>query len=567
MKNENMQIIDEIIGKDKEAVKKLSESLGISNFLSMLLVKRGIKSEQEANEFLTPKLSDLINPFFMKDMEKAVDRVIQALTAGEKILVYGDEDADGICSTVLLVDILKDLGAKVSYIIPNKAKDGVGLKENFIHRARQDNVRLIITVDCGISNFSQIDFARTKGIDVVITDHHETLAELPKATAVIDPKRKDDPYPFKWLSGAGVAYKLGQAIAMEKLNLSCEQWISVKRHLLSHVMLGSIGDRVPLVKENRIFARYGLDELAKSKSTWMAAISDNSRVDISPFSISIILKNFIPLLSAGESVNGKNISCELLLSQDYQKAKEWASELYYASREWLYRARMTYNKMQTTMPFSNQANVIIFVDREASVDVLSYCTSKLKDRFNKPVIVLGFKENSIIGEARAPSGFNLMACFEKCSDYFLDYGGHRCAAGFSSKTENLSPLLKKLDEVAVEVFKEQSALKQPNLAIELTLDELNSQFISEITRLAPFGEGNPMPNFQCKNIYLERIRSGFHAAGYNIIFFPTRRIRHQWVFPYGRPVKVNISFIIDGNGKLYITDFQPVQIRYSRKLS
>ena len=563
-----MHIIHKLAERDKEASKILSESLHISNFLSVLLVTRGILNEQETIAFLNPQLSDLIDPFIMKDMDKAVERIIQALSVGEKILVYGDEDVDGMCSTVLLVDILKDLGGKVSYIIPNKAKDGIGLKEKFIDQAKENEFRLIITVDCGISNFSQVDYAQSRGIDVVITDHHETLNELPKAIAIVDPKRKDDPYPFKWLSGAGVAYKVGQAIAMKKLNLSCDQWISVKRNLLSYVMLGTIGDRVPLVKENRIFVRYGLEELTKSKrSSWVAAICKNSRLEIKPFSISTILNNFIPLLSAGESVDGKNISCELLLSKNYQKAEEWASELYFASRDWLYRARTTYSRMKSTISVSNQSNVVIVVDKEASVDVLSYCTSKLKDGFNKPVIVLGFKDDHIIGEARAPKGFNLMVCFEKCSEYFLDYGGHKCAAGFSSKIEDLAQIRKKLVEVAETVFKEQSASNQPNLKVEITLDELNSQLISEVIRLAPFGEGNPTPTFLCNQVYIQRIRSGFHAPVHNIIFWATRKIRHNWVFPYGHPVKVNLSFIIDGNGKLFITDFEPVESRFSRSFS
>ena len=554
-----MHILNEIPEIEEFTVKKLSDTLHISSLLAKLFASKGISDDGEIKRFLNPRLTDLHNPFLMKDMEKGVDRIIRALDSGEKIIIYGDEDVDGISATALLMDILKDLGGQVSYVIPNKARDGLGLREKFIDQAKSDGVELIVTVDCGITNFSQVEYAKERDIDVIITDHHITLNQLPQALAVINPKRKDDDYPFSMLSGAGVAYKVGQAIAMKKMGLSSEQWHSVKRQLLIHVMLGTIGDRVPLVNENRIFVKFGLEALGVSKKHWVSAICQNSRFEIKPRTISAILTHFIPLLSSGESVNGKNISCDLLLSRDPRNARDWASELYLTSQDWLYRARQTYKKIRTNISCSDNESIVIIVEKDSNVDVLSYCSSKLKDGLNKPVIVIGFKEDSIVGEARAPKGFDLMECFKQCSSHFIDYGGHKCAAGFSSTEEHLAEIIPDLVEVANSMQKNKAALQRPQLRIQIELNELTPQLIAEFAQLSPYGEGNPAPIFVCNDIQLQRIRSGFHVPESKIIFWGTRKTRHHWVFPYGQPVNVNINFVIDGNSKLFITNFRKVE--------
>ncbi|MBN1351545.1 single-stranded-DNA-specific exonuclease RecJ [candidate division KSB1 bacterium] len=550
-----MKILNDLTEYEIEASKALSDALQISKLLAKLLVYRKITEPDRAQEFLNPQLENLHDPFLMRDMDKAVERIREALSRGEKILVYGDEDVDGISSTALLVDALRDLMGDVKYIIPNKAHDGVGLRKKYIDRAKAEGISLIITVDCGITNLSQVKYAQSIEIDVIITDHHIPLNELPAAIAVVNPKRKDDPYPFKLLSGAGVAYKLGQAVAMRLMNLTFEQWLSVKRQILIYVMLGTIGDRVPLYNENRIFVKFGLEELSLSKSNWVFAIGQNNRLNLRPKTISAILSNFIPLLSAGESVEGRNISCELLLSRNQQDAIEWASELYLTSQEWLYRARKAYKRMKIGLPHSDNSKIMIIVDKDTMVDVLSYCSSKLKDGFNKPVIVIGFKENSLIGEARAPKGFDLMSCFERCCEYFIDYGGHKCAAGFSSKIENLPNIVKRLSKAADEIYQNHSIAARPQFKVEIQLDEITPELISDITQLAPFGEENATPIFCCQNVAIRHEKSGFYAPEKDIIFWATRKIRHKWNFSFGEEVRVNITFIIDGSGKLFITYF------------
>ncbi len=538
---------------DYELLEKLKSALNITPMMSLLLLNRGLKDTDEAKLFLEPDLSALFDPFLLKDMTAAAERINQAILRGEKVLVYGDEDVDGISSTVILVQTLKNLGASVDYIIPNKAKDGIGLRPRFIDWAHQNGFSLIVTVDCGTTNFTQVQYATELGIDVIISDHHEVLSEIPKAFAVINPKQIACPYPFKKLSGAGIAYKLSQAISMRTMGISAQQWYGVQEQLLTFVLLGTIGDRVPLIGENRIFVKYGFEALQKSMNPGIMAILENYHTISKPVNMGTVLSLFIPLLSAGESVEGRNISCELLLTKDANKAREWVLTLYNASQDWLSRARAALDKIKSNLNFAQDSELLLIDDRETEVDVLSYCASKLKDLLKRPVIMLGIKDDRIVGEARAPRGFDLMECFRSCEEFFIDYGGHKCAAGFSLEPENLDHVIAKLTQVANQTPQNIENPRASRAEIEFLLSEINEDLFKSISKMAPFGEGNTTPTFLIKNVEIRKFHDGYRLNSCDEVFWGTRRIRNQLNFSNDIVVKGSIEFFVDETGRGYIS--------------
>lgn len=539
-----------------DLINSFATQLQVSPLIAFLLLNRGVETTEQAKQFLEPSLHQLRDPFKLKDMDLAVARISSALNDGEKILVYGDEDVDGICSTVILYKTLKNLGGQVSYLIPNKKRDGIGLREKFLDQASADSVSLIVTVDCGTTNFSQVEYAKKLGIDVVITDHHETLKELPDAVAVVNPKRKDSDYPFTRLAGAGVAYKVSQAIAVKIMSLSAEQWFSVQDELLSMVLLGTVGDRVPLIDENRIFIRFGLEMLKKNSFLWTQVILDKYPAPHKAITMSTILTHFIPLLSAGESVEGRNIGCELLLNHDVDLARGWVDELFSLSQDWFLRARNAFSKIKANLNINKNSNLLLLIEHETEIDVLSYCASKLKDLLKRPVIMIGFKDDCVIGEARAPKGYNLLEYLKVCDELFIDYGGHKCAAGFSVQLDNLSATIEKLNETAAKFPQNSSALRTSNAEVELGKEELESSIFNEVVRLSPFGEGNPPPLFKIQDVEIKKYYDGYRVGKCSQAFWATRRIRHQLNYPIGVTVKGNVEFFIEDTGRGYISRVQ-----------
>lgn len=536
-----------------DVINSFAAKLHVSPLIALLLLNRGVDTPEQADKFLRPSLSQLRDPFELDDMAIAVERIAKALNTGEKILVYGDEDVDGICSTVILYKTLKNLGGQVSYLIPNKKRDGIGLREKFLLQAQTAGITLIITVDCGTTNFSQVEFARKLGIEVIISDHHETLQELPKAVAVVNPKRKDSNYPFKRLSGAGVAYKVSQAIAIKIMNLSVDQWFSVQGELLSLVLLGTIGDRVPLIDENRIFIKFGLEVLKKNNFLWAQVILDKYPVSPKSITMSTILTHFIPLLSAGESVNGINIGSELLVCNDVNLARRWVDELFSLSQDWFLRARNAFSKIKANLNLTKNVNLLLLIEHETEVDVLSYCASKLKDLVKKPVIMIGFKDDCVIGEARAPKGYDLLEYLKVCDQLFIDYGGHKCAAGFSVQPQNLSATIEKLNETAARFPQNSGVLRSTNAEMQITAAELCLDIVNEVVVLAPFGEGNPPPLFKLENVAIKKHYDGYRINECPQSFWATRRIRHQLNFPIGITVTGDVEFFVEDSGRCYIS--------------
>lgn len=531
---------------------ELARRLGVSPVLATLLINRGVKDVTSAQRFLHPSLETLHSPFLLKDLDKAIDRTLRAVSAGEEILIWGDEDVDGITSTVIMYETLRDLGGKVSFRLPSRIKEGFGLNKTYIDRALEKGVRLIITVDCGLSNFDEVTYAKSLGMDVIITDHHQPLEALPEALAVINPRRKDCPYPFKNLAGAGVAYKVAQGIAMKALGISPSQWHSVKRDLLPLVLLGTGADRMELLDENRALAKFGLDALRRSEKPWVKAVKKAMGPDLK---IPSLLSFLVPILSAGRAEEGRT-GIDLLLAEDYEQAEQILSELINLSQDWHNKAIEAYNRVRRGLQ-DTSSKIIVVVDKECTPDVLGYCASRLKEQLWRPVVVIGFKGDCALGEARAPSGFDLMECLRACDDLFMDYGGHKGAAGFSIPPERIDQLSVRLKVYAEETFKLEMLQPRIEIEMEVSFSELDSGVIKEITALAPFWEGNPEPLFLTRNIYIEKSYQGYHVLGRGLVLLEDRKSGCHWPYCYGEPVKVDVIYSVDEAGSLFLKDFKP----------
>jgi len=535
---------------------KIAAELRISSVLATLLVNRGAEDPESARRFLDPQLEHLHSPFQLVDCDRAVERILVALDAGQPIAVLGDQDTDGVAATALTVRTLTDLGGKVSYYIPDRMKEGFGLGKTSIEMLAQRGAKLIVTVDSGMSNHDEVSYAKKLGVDVIITDHHQPLGSLPSALAVVNPLRDDCPYPFKGLTGVGIAYKLSQAIAMRKLDISASQWYGVTEDLLALLLVGTLADRAPLIEENRVFARYGIHALMRTFQPWAKTVSKVTGAGLDHRSSSSLFSSIIPLLSAGRSKGGANPACELLLTDETDQAEQLAYELFEASRDWYERAKGAYDRLQARQQEDPSLKVIITIDERVPVDVLGYCANRLKERFLRPAVVIGFAGDRAIGEIRAPSEPGLLDFLKDCDDLLLDYGGHKAAAGFSLERQNIGEFAARLTQYAERWDHGTS----PTLEIdkELSQADLNPEMIQQLRTLAPFGEGNPEPLFLTRDVYVAKQDGGYRILGSNLLL-EERRPGLPWPYPLDEPVKVDIVYLVDESGRLLLKDFRATE--------
>ena len=556
MRSERIWKIREL---DPEKVEKSKEQLSISHLLASLLVARGIETAEEATAFLNPSLAGIHDPNTMEGMRQAVDLIDGVVAGGKKILIWGHEDADGIASITILHETIRDLRGNVSYYVPNRLREGHGLSESGIREAKRRGFDLIITVDCGISNVDPAAVAREMGVGLVITDHHEILGSLPGALAVVDPKRPDCKYPFKELSGCGVAFKLAQALVEKRLGLDVEQWVDVKEDLLGLSVLGTISDKVPLRDENRILVKCGLGSLIDSKRLGINAIRERASgyQDKVPTPMEIV-RLIIQILSSGRSEKGINQSCELLLTKDPEKAEHLVLGLFRSSQKWQDEARRAYMKASRAMNVSPSMKMLVVVDKEAPCNLLGYCASRLKEDYTRPVVAIGHRGDIAIGECRGPKGFDFVDCLKSCGDLFIDYGGHKQAAGFSILPKRIDELKGALESYAASNLVDDTM--QPVLWIDCSfpLSEMSTELANEISALAPFGEGNPQPLIISRKVMLEKINGGYvFNSDSGKLFIKKGSPVGDWVNLSGDLVELDILYSIDETGGLVLRDCRP----------
>lgn len=477
----------------------ISSELKISKIMAQLLSNRGIESVKEAGEFITCSLSSCHDPYMMKDMDKAVARIKKAILNKDKILVYGDYDVDGMTGVAVLCTALKNLGAVVETYIPNRLEEGYGLNVQAIKKAHRDGVSLIITVDCGISSFSEIEHASAYKIDVIVTDHHEIVeSRIPTACAVINPLREDCAYPFKHLAGVGVAYKLVKAL-YEGTPFLAEDFLDL-------VSLGTIADIVPLKGENRILAKHGLGEINRRTRIGLEALTQASGLDgkdISSGHIGFILG---PRINAMGRTGSPQKALELLMANDKAEALKLAKMLNAENRN---RQKIesgileeALSKVDREVNFKHH-KIIVLGSENWHPGVIGIVASRIAERFYRPTILISLDGKLAKGSGRSIENFNLFNEILKCRDLLVGFGGHEAACGITIEKDKLDDFRDKINSGIRDDFDQEIFSPQLDIDMEIPLNALTEDVIGQIESLAPFGEENPRPVFSSRNLVVK----------------------------------------------------------------
>ena len=487
--------------KNEEEVAKIEKEFNINSMLAEILVNRGVTSKN-AREFLNPNRHDFYDPFLMPDMEKAVNRIIEAIENTEKIIIFGDYDVDGITSITVLKSFLEDRGIKVDSYIPNRLNEGYGLNKEAIQKIAKEKYTLMITVDCGITGIEEVDLAKSLGIDTIITDHHEPIETLPNAIAVVDCKRKDNKYPFRELAGVGVAFKVAQAISI-KLNLDEKEYLKY----LDIVSIGTISDIVPLVDENRVITLLGLKLVKVTKNIGLKAILKEAgfkKVDSSTISFGVA-----PRLNACGRMGEADKGLSLLLTKNQDEATALSIEIND------YNLKRQQEEKRIYEEANNQIKEDKLEEQEAIVlkgigwhhGVIGIVASKITEIYFKPSILVCYEGEDIgKGSGRSIPGFDLHKALMKCKDSLAGFGGHSMAVGVSVKKQNFEKFKSEFLKIARE---ENISAIEPILNIDgiINIDEITKQMVESLSLLELIGETNKMTTFEFKNWKMDSIRS------------------------------------------------------------
>ncbi len=484
---------------DPETVEKLSAEVGIDRVLANLLVHRGVKTFEEARAFFRPSLDDLYDPFLMKDMDVAVERVHKAISNGEKILVYGDYDVDGTTAVALVYSFIKRFTDKVDFYIPDRYDEGYGVSFKGIDWAAEGGFSLIITLDCGIKAIDKVKYAASKGVDVIICDHHLPEEELPEAIAVLDPKREDCNYPFDDLSGCGVGFKLVQAYS-KKYGIKFETLIP----LLDLLVVSISSDLVTMVGENRTLAHFGLKQLNESPRFGLLAMINLSNIEPGHLNIDDIVFKIGPRINAAGRMESGRLAVELLTAEDVdtamfigEKINESNNDRKNIDRE---ITREALEMVQNGSCLCHE-NATVVYNPKWSKGVVGIVASRLVEAYYKPTVVLTKSNGFVTGSARSIAGFDLYEAIESCADLLENFGGHVYAAGLTMKEENLSEFARRID--AFIGGKISTEMMTPIVEIDSKLDfsQITPKFFRILKQFQPFGPGNSNPIFVTENVY------------------------------------------------------------------
>lgn len=477
----------------------LARELGVSPLMSKLLINRGLYRTEDAQAFLSCELSQLHSSLLLKDMERAVERILLAIKHGEKILVYGDYDADGITATAVLVKILKRINAQVDYYIPHRLEEGYGLHLEALQWARDSGFHVVVTVDCGINGLNEVEWALSEGgPDIVITDHHETPVHLPRAFAVVNPKRPDCGYPFKGLAGVGVALKLGRAL-LEAVGMDG----NVCFDYLDLVCIGTVADIVPLLGENRILVKHGLRSLANTTNPGLNAIMSLVGIKREQLSTREVGFTIAPRLNAAGRIGDARDAVELLLSEDVERALQLANQLNKGNQDRQQVESRVFAEamsMIDSFPELGEAMVIVLAAEGWHPGVIGIVASRLVDRFYRPVLMVALDGDMGKGSARSIPGFHMYEALSQCNQHLLDFGGHAGAAGFSVQADKVDLLRQALNEFAQNVISAELLVPGMELDSLISLNNISEQLITELGALEPYGQQNPEPLLGCCNV-------------------------------------------------------------------
>ncbi len=471
---------------DEAAVAVLAEQAHVTPVMARLLWLRGVRSGPEVERWLHPSVEHFHPPELLPDFDRAVARIEQAVARQEEILLWGHDDLDGITSIVILYRLLTDLRARVGYHVPARGREKHGLTAAVVLARKSAGIRLVVTVDCGITNRDQIEVLHHQGIDVVVTDHHEVPDPMPGAVANVDAKRRDSVYPYRGLASAGVALKLGMGLVRRRLGLTFAEFLSVQPELLALAVLGTIADRVPLTGENRTLVRVGLKRLENTRLPAVRAVLDRlTRRE--PLSVSRFLADLLPLFAAAVG----NDAVAKFISATREEAEAWVDGLEAESRAWRAEAERTLEQAARQVILGDG---ILFVrSRELSLRALGFCAAKLKDRYQVPAVVMGWRGDAWVGECRGIEGVSLLDLLNALAGCFIDFGGHKKAAGFSIADDRTDEFIRMAEEYAHRNF---AGRIQPENRVMVDAVLPFAEFDPGLAALGPFGDGNPQPVFE-----------------------------------------------------------------------
>ncbi len=473
-----------------DIVLNLAQKLDVEYTIAKLLVQRGIHSFDEAKAFFRPSLNDLHNPFLMKDMDKAVARIELAIAADENILVYGDYDVDGTTSVSLMASYLKTIYPNVATYIPDRYEEGYGISYQGIDFAEDNNFTLIIALDCGIKAIDKVTYAKEKGIDFIICDHHRPGNEIPKAVAVLDPKRTDCEYPYKELCGCGVGFKLVQALG-SKRGETIDDLISY----LDLVATAIAADIVPITGENRVLAYYGLQVINSNPRTGIKAMIH--QIDKKELTITDVVFIIAPRINAAGRIKHGNYAVELLTETDFDTAVKFASEIEKNNTERKdLDSTITIEALQQIEDYNETDNFSTVVYSENwHKGVIGIVASRLIETYYRPTLVFTRSGDKLAASARSVKGFDVYEALEQCSEFIEQFGGHKYAAGLTLEPKNYPKFKAKFEEVVRNTLPEELQTPEISIDTEISLSEITPKFYRIINQLAPFGPQNLKPVF------------------------------------------------------------------------
>jgi len=477
---------------NQEAINALAASLNINSILANLLVQRGISTFEQAKKFFRPSLDDLHDPFLMKDMDIAVNRIDDAIRNREKILVYGDYDVDGTTAVSLVYTFLKTMSGDIWYYIPDRYKEGYGISKQGIDWAKENGYGLIIALDCGIKSNDKIDYANELGVDFIICDHHRPGIEIPNAVAVLDPKRKDCNYPYKELSGCGIGFKLIQGFA-QKNGIPFNQ---IEQYL-DLVAISIAADIVPITDENRVLAHFGLQRLNREPRPGVKAILDLGGIK-RELSITDIVFAIAPRINAAGRMEHGNKAVELLISKNENLASFLGDDIdeNNTKRKSLDQliTDQALQQIEDDIAFNNRKSTVVY-NEEWHKGVIGIVASRLIDKFYRPTIVLTRSNGMVSGSARSVKDFDVYNAIESCSELLEQFGGHMYAAGLTMKEENVQKFQDRFEEVVAATIEDRMLVREIEIDAELSLKDITPKFYKILKQFAPFGPGNMSPIF------------------------------------------------------------------------
>ncbi len=483
----------------KQAAEELGEKIGMSPILASMLIRRGITTESAAKRFFRPQLSDLINPFLMKDMDIAVDRLNDAMGRKERILVYGDYDVDGCTAVALVYKFLQQFYSNIDYYIPDRYDEGYGVSNKGIEYAKQTGVKLIIILDCGIKAVEQIAYAKTLGIDFIICDHHVPDDVMPPAVAILNPKRPDDTFPFKDLCGCGVGFKFMQAFAKNN-GIPFSRLIP----LLDFCAVSIAADLVSVTEENRILAFHGLKQLNINPSIGLKAIIDICGLNGRELSMSDIIFKIGPRINASGRMESGKESVDLLIERDIAVAMKKAKHLneYNDLRRDIDK-QMTEEANQIVAKLESQQHhsSVVLYDENWKKGVVGIVASRLTEIYFRPTVVLTKEDDLATGSARSIAGFDIYSAIKECQDLLLNFGGHTYAVGLTLKWDNIRQFRDRFQKYVDEHILPEQKEALLNIDAEIDFKDITKRLYNDLKKFAPFGPNNPKPIFSTLGVY------------------------------------------------------------------